>query len=127
MRRRLIIMACIAVAFGLIGASVGASTREPVAEATCALPGNVPCLTDAECTPFGAICDVTAGACVCQPADLGVLVGSADLSKTSSDGGGGSGGGGGGSTGGAVGGFLGGGGMTSPPKNSGCSFAPGSR
>jgi hypothetical protein len=127
MRSRLAIVVLLAVSTGLIAASVGASTRDEISDATCALPGTVPCLTDSECAPYSAICDVQSGACVCAAGDLGTVVGSADLSN--SDGGGGSGGGGGSTPGNGVGGFLGGGGMTGPPKtaSSGCSYAPGSR
>jgi hypothetical protein len=123
MRGRLLIVALSAVALGSIGVSVGAWARTAVPEATCALPGTVPCLTDSECTPYGAICDVQSGACVCAATDLGTDLGAIDLAGADfgSDGGGGA----GGSTG--VGGFLGGGGQTGPPKSgSGCSFAPGS-
>src|SRR5947209_4015662 len=71
--------------------------------ASCSLPGNVPCLTDPECSPYGATCDVAAGACVCPTIDGGAGDGG--------DGGGGVGGGGGGGGGGA--GSGGGGGSTS--------------
>jgi hypothetical protein len=127
MRGRLVIVALFAVALGSIGVSVGASAHVAVPEATCSLPGTVPCLTDSECVAYGAICDVQSGACVCAAGDLGSDLGgdlgAADLAGTDlgSDGGGGA----GGSSG--VGGFLGGGGQTGPPKSgSGCSFAPGS-
>ena len=126
MAGRLVIVALFAVALGSIGASVGASTREAVPAVTCSLPGTVPCLTDPQCTPYGAVCDVQSGACVCATGDLGSDLGASDLAGADfgSDGGGGTGGGGGGS-----GVFIGGGGMTGPPKtgSSGCSYAPGSR
>jgi hypothetical protein len=118
MRWSLALFALVAV----VVVAVGASTRAANPAATCMLPGTpVPCLSDSECAAYDAICDVQAAACVCPPGDLG----SADLAgvdfSTGGDGGGGSGGG----SGGAV--PPAGGGMTSPPKSSGCSFAPGSR
>jgi hypothetical protein len=116
-------VALFAVALGSIGAAVGASTREAVPAVTCSLPGTVPCLTDPECTAYGATCDTQAGACVCATTDLGSDLGASDLggAELGNDDGGGAGGGSG------VGGFIGGGGMTGPPKSgTGCSFAPGS-
>src|SRR5690348_15163279 len=98
MRSRLAIIALFAAVLGLVGVSVAASTRGPTIEATCALPGTVPCLTDPQCTPYGALCDVQSGACVCAATDLGVDLGATDLGGADfGDGGGGSGGSGGGS------------------------------
>ena len=114
------------LALGLVGVSVGAATRPELPDATCNLPGMVFCTADAQCSGFGAICDVEASACVCAATDMGLVDGGVDLA--SSDGGGGSGGGGGGGAGGGTGGVpSGGGGMAGPPKTGGCSFAPGSR
>lgn len=124
MRGRLLTVALAVCSLGLVGVTVAAATPEAVPEA-CALPaGGAPCMSDPECTQYGAICDVQAGACVCAGSDMGTLVG--DLAM--SDGGGGAGGGGGGGSPGTGSGVpTGGGGMTGPPKTGGCSFAPGSR
>jgi hypothetical protein len=121
MRCRLAVIA-ILVVVASIGAGVAASTRPPFPEATCTLPNPNTCLTDSECLAYGAVCDVPIGMCVCTT-DLGAGdLGGADFST--SDGGGGADGGGGGPGGSTP---PAGGGMTSPPKSSGCSFAPGSR
>ena len=127
MRKRIALIALFA-AVGLVGVAVAASTRDPIADATCSLPGTVPCLTDPQCTPYGALCDVQSGACVCAATDFGTDLGATDLGGADfgGDGGGGSGGAGGGS-GGGLGATVGGGGMTGPLKTGGCSYALGAR
>jgi hypothetical protein len=96
-----------------------------VPNATCMVPGVIPCVTNAECAAYGASCDQIKAQCACLQLDMGSDGGSS-LDAT---GGGGDSGGGGGGTGGSGGGHIsgpvGGGGMTGPPKTGGCSFVPG--
>jgi hypothetical protein len=126
MRWRLAAVALLVVGTSaFVGVAAFASIAQP--NVICMLPGMVSCLTDPECSAFGAICDVSAGVCTCPSIDAG----SGDGGNL--DGGGGVGGGGGGGTGGTGGGGTVsgtgprvGGGMSGPPKSGGCSFVPGS-
>ncbi len=92
------------------------------------MPPQQPCLDDAECTSFGALCDTISGFCTCpssdmgRPGDLGNPFGDAggeDLSPPSSSGGGGGTGGGTNSSPPVVAGNVG-------PVRTGCSYVPGS-
>jgi hypothetical protein len=118
----------IAMALGLVVASIGAaagvgvaaSSRAELPAATCTLPGTIPCTVDSECVAYDAICDTQANQCVCALGDLGGDLGSdlgdlgsrdlagADLTAGSV----------------STGVPPVGGGMTTPPR-SGCSFVPG--
>jgi len=124
MRWRLAIVALVVVAVGSFTVAVGASGHHAVPAATCMLHGSVPCLTDSQCTPYSAICDVQSAVCVCANTDMGSDLGAADLAGADLSGGGG---GGGGGSGGVFGSTVTGGGMTGPLKTGGCSFVPGTR
>ena len=123
MRWRLLLVALLVVGSSVF-AGIGALAGPAQPEATCRLPGAVGCLDDSTCTPFGALCDVLAGACVCPSTDLGTDAGGADAGASDA----------GASDGGsappppAASGATGplvGGGMAGPLKSGGCSFVPG--
>ena len=118
MRFRLLVAASLLMGVSVL-AGLGAFAGPARPNATCMLPAQVGCLDDSTCTPFGAICDVLAGACICSLLDLGVDAGGvtdaavndgSSMPTPSTPGGTGS---------------LVGGGMSGPAKSSGCSFAPG--
>ncbi|MGZ3428441.1 MAG: hypothetical protein ACXVCV_17435 [Polyangia bacterium] len=123
--RRVVIALLVVGTLAFAGLAAFAKINEP--QVVCMLPGMVPCLSDPECSAFGATCDVPAGACACPSIDAGA----GDGGNRDAGGGGtadfgGGGGGGGGSTVGSGTGPRVGGGMSGPPKSVGCSFVPGS-
>ncbi len=128
MRWRLVTIGLLVIG-GAVGAGVRASARAPSPApagapspaAACALPGDVFCTVDADCTPFVALCDVTSNLCTCLSADGGVGdlgsrsdLGRVDAATPPSTGG---------SSNGAP--PVVGGGMTAPARNAGCSYIPG--
>ena len=98
-----------------VARAVGADTT------TCSLPSGIPvaCLGDADCAPYGAVCDLTQGFCVCSAVDGGAADGGGgtvvDAAVAPPPAGGSSNGGSEPSQGG---------GMTAPPRTGGCSFVP---